>query len=701
MITHVKKRDGRMVPFDKERITEAIFKAAQAVGGTDRLLASQLANTVVEYLETQTTDGIFHVEEIQDAVEKILTETGHYRTTKAYILYREQHKKIRETQNLIMDITQTMDGYLRQKDWRVNENSNIAYSFSGLLMHVGGSVIANYTLHNLYPPEISLAHEHGAFHIHDLSMGIVGYCAGWSLRQLLYEGFNGICGKVESSPARHLDTALGQMINFLGTLQNEWAGAMAFSSFDTYLAPYIRGDNLTYEEVKQRIQQFVFNLNVASRWGGQTPFTNLTLDWVVPEDLAGQQAFIGSTVLDETYGEFQDEMDMINKAFLEVMWEGDMKGRVFTFPIPTYNITEDFDWDTENAGLLFETTAKYGLPYFQNFINSDLCPQDVRAMCCRLQMDLRQLKNKTGGLFGAGESTGSIGVVTLNLARIGYLSKDEAEFFNRVASLMDLAKKSLEIKRKLISRNMENGLLPYTRRYLGTIDRHFSTIGINGMNEALLNFMGVTIATEEGRKFALSLLDFMRKELTQFQEETGNLYNLEATPAEGTSYRFARIDKHLYPSIITAGTDEPYYMNSTQLPVNFTEDIFEALELQEALQRKYSGGTVFHGFLGERLPSGEACKTLVHKIASTFKIPYFTITPTFSICPDHGYISGEVPVCTCGKSTEVYSRVVGYLRPVNNWNRGKREEFKERRPFSMEDDTFSGIASSAAQVSVW
>jgi ribonucleoside-triphosphate reductase len=700
MITHVKKRDGRITDFDQERITEAIFNAAQAVGGNDRTLASQLSEKVAEYLETQIPDRIPHVEEIQDAVEKILTENGHYRTTKAYILYREQHKKIRDTQNLIMDITQTMDGYLRQKDWRVNENSNIAYSFSGLLMHVGGSVIANYTLHNLYPSDISLAHKNGALHIHDLSMGIVGYCAGWSLRQLLYEGFNGVCGKVESGAAKHLDTALGQMINFLGTLQNEWAGAMAFSSFDTYLAPYVWRDHLTYEEVKQRIQQFVFNLNVASRWGGQTPFTNLTCDWVVPEDLQEQNAFVGSTILDDTYAAFQDEMDMINRAFLEVMYEGDMKGRVFTFPIPTYNITEDFDWDTQNAALLFETTAKYGLPYFQNFINSDLSPRDVRAMCCRLQMDLRQLNHKTGGLFGAGESTGSIGVVTLNLARLGYLSRDEDEFFTRVASLMDLAKKSLEIKRKIISRNMENGLLPYTRRYLGTVDRHFSTIGINGMNEALLNFMGSTIASREGRRFALSLLDFMREELTQFQEETGNLYNLEATPAEGTSYRFARIDKQLFPSIITAGTDEPYYMNSTQLPVNYTDDIFEALELQEELQRKYTGGTVFHGFLGERLPSGEACRTLVRKIASTFKIPYFTITPTFSICPDHGYIPGEVAVCTCGKPTEVYSRVVGYLRPVNNWNRGKKEEFTERKSFSVGNEITSTPASTA-QVSAW
>lgn len=697
----MKKRDGRIAAFDQERITEAIFKAAQAVGGSDHELSSRLSSKVVKYLETRTLDGIPHVEEVQDAVEKILTENGHYRTTKAYILYREQHKKIRDTRKLIMDITQTMDGYLRQEDWRVNENSNIAYSFSGLLMHVGGSVIANYTLHNLYPPEVSLAHENGAFHIHDLSMGIVGYCAGWSLRQLLYEGFNGVCGKVESGPAKHLDTALGQMINFLGTLQNEWAGAMAFSSFDTYLAPYVWSDHLTYEDVKQRIQQFVFNLNVASRWGGQTPFTNLTFDWVVPEDLKEQNAFIGNLILDEPYNTFQDEMDMINRAFLEVMYEGDMRGRVFTFPIPTYNITEDFDWDAENAHLLFETTAKYGLPYFQNFINSDLSPRDVRAMCCRLQMDLRELKNKTGGLFGAGESTGSIGVVTLNLARIGYLSKDEDEFIGRVASLMDLAKKSLETKRKLISRNMKNGLLPYTHRYLGTVDRHFSTIGINGMNEALLNFMGVTIASPEGRRFALRLLDFMRDELTQFQEETGNLYNLEATPAEGTSYRFARIDKQLFPSIITAGVEEPYYMNSTQLPVNYTDDIFEALELQEELQRKYSGGTVFHGFLGERLPSGKACKMLVQKIASGFKIPYFTITPTFSICPDHGYIAGEVGVCDCGRPTEVYSRVVGYLRPVKNWNKGKREEFKERKTFLVQDDIISLPVSSTAQAKAW
>ena len=698
-IKKVRKRDGRVVDFDQERITNAIFKAAQAVGGKNRKLSKKLSDKVVRILEEKYPDKIPHVEEVQDVVEKVLTENGHYRTAKAYILYREQHKKIRETRKLIMDIEETMNGYLKQSDWRVNENSNIAYSFSGLLMHAGGSVIANYTLHNVYPPEIAMAHKDGAFHIHDLSMGITGYCAGWSIRQLLLEGFNGVPGKIESAPAKHLDTALGQMINFLGTLQNEWAGAMAFSSFDTYLAPYVRKDNLSYKEVKQRIQQFVFNLNVASRWGGQTPFTNLTLDWTVPEDLATEPALHGGKFLEETYDDYQEEMDIINKAFMEVMYEGDSKGRVFTFPIPTYNITHDFDWNSENADLLFEMTAKYGLPYFQNFINSDLKPGDVRSMCCRLQMDLRELRNKTGGLFGAGESTGSVGVVTLNLPRIGYLAENEDEFFTKLGSLMDLAKNSLEIKRKFVSANIKQGLLPYTKRYLGNLDHHFSTIGLLGMNEALLNFMGVNIASREGRSFALRILDYMREKLKQYQEETGNIYNLEATPAEGTSYRLAKIDKRKFPDMITSGTGgrgqnprqslrEPYYTNSTQLPVNYTDDIFEALELQEELQRKYTGGTVFHGFVGERISSGESCRKLVRRIAYNFRIPYFTITPTFSVCPNHGYISGEVYKCPqCGKETEVYSRVVGYLRPVRNWNNGKREEFKDRKEYK-EDIAF-------------
>ncbi len=681
-IEKVEKRDGRIVDFDRERITDAIFSAAQAVGGDDRELSKKLSGKVVRLLEEKFPDKIPHVEEVQDAVEKVLTENGHYRTAKAYILYREQHKKIRETKKLLMDIEETMGGYLKQSDWRVNENSNIAYSFSGLLMHVGGSVIANYTLHNVYPPEIAMAHKDGAFHIHDLSMGITGYCAGWSIRQLLMEGFNGVPGKIESAPAKHMDTALGQMINFLGTLQNEWAGAMAFSSFDTYLAPYVRKDDLTYRKVKQRIQQFIFSLNVASRWGGQTPFTNLTLDWTVPEDLKGEQAIHGNTFLEEPYDDFQEEMDLINKAFMEVMYEGDYKDRVFTFPIPTYNISHDFDWDSENADHLFEMTAKYGLPYFQNFLNSDLKPGDVRSMCCRLQMDLRDLKNKTGGLFGAGESTGSVGVVTLNLPRIGYLAEDEDEFFRKLGSLMDLAKKSLEIKREAVTANINQRLLPYTKRYLGDLDHHFSTIGLVGMNEALLNFLGVDIVSEEGRAFALNVLDFMREKLKEYQEETGNLYNLEATPAEGTCYRLAKIDKEMFPDIITAGKREPYYTNSTQLPVEHTNDIFEALELQEDLQRKYTGGTVFHGFLGERVSSKESCKKLVQRIAYNFGIPYFTISPTFSVCQDHGYLSGETPICPeCNSETEVYSRVVGYLRPVKNWNKGKKEEFRERQEF--------------------
>ncbi|MEA1993522.1 MAG: ribonucleoside triphosphate reductase [Euryarchaeota archaeon] len=681
-IKKVEKRDGRIVDFDQERITDAIFSAAQSVGGNDRGLSKTLSGKVVCLLEERFPEEVPHVEDVQDAVEKILTENGHYRTTKAYILYREQRKKIRETKKLLMDIEDTMGGYLKQQDWRVNENSNIDYSFSGLLMHVGGSVIANYTLHNVYPPEVAMAHEDGALHIHDLSMGITGYCAGWSIQQLLLEGFNGVPGKVESAPPKHMDTVLGQMINFLGTLQNEWAGAMAFSSFDTYLAPYVRNDELDYRRVKQRIQQFVFNLNVASRWGGQTPFTNLTLDWTVPEDKANEAVLLGGRMQENTYDDYQDEMDMVNKAFLEVMYEGDNKGRVFTFPIPTYNITHDFDWNSKNADYLFETTAKYGLPYFQNFINSDLNPSDVRSMCCRLQMDMRELRNKTGGLFGSGESTGSVGVVTLNLPRIGYMAKNEYEFFAKLGSLMDLAKESLEVKRQAVSSNIENGLLPYTKRYLGNLDHHFSTIGLVGMNEALRNFMGVSIVSEGGRNFALKVLDFMRKKLKEYQEETGNIYNLEATPAEGTSYRLAKIDKEKFPDIVTAGVEEPYYTNSTQLPVDYTDDIFEGLELQEELQRKYTGGTVFHGFVGERITSGESTRKLVRRIAHNFRIPYFTVSPTFSVCPEHGYISGEEPTCPeCNKETEVYSRVVGYLRPVKNWNKGKKEEFKERKEF--------------------
>ncbi len=643
----VQKRNGTIVDFDKSKISDAVFRAAQTVGGKNENIAHDVTNKVIYYIKGKiANDDIPSVEDIQDAVEKVLIEEGHARTAKAYILYRRQHEKFRDTKELFVDINEIMDGYLKQSDWRVNENSNINYSHSGLLLHLAGSVIANYTLNNIYPMEIGDLHKSGDMHIHDLSMGIAGYCAGWSIRQILHEGFNGVPRKVNSKPPKHLNAALWQLINFLGTLQNEWAGAMAFSSFDTYLAPYIKKDNLSYEAVKQMLQGFIFNMNVPTRWGGQTPFSNITLDWVVPNDMKEQKVIIGGKTMDFTYGDCQPELDMMNKAFIEVMCKGDADGRIFTFPIPTYNVTKDFNWDSENANLLFEMTAKYGTPYFQNFINSELDPSDVRSMCCRLQMDMRELRSRGGGLFGAVEMTGSIGVVTINLPRIGFNSKSKEDFLSRIGYLMDRAKDSLEMKRKIVDQNLNSGLLPYTKRYLGHLDNHFSTIGLVGMNEALRNFNGDNITTETGVVFAKEVLEYMRSKLSDFQEETGHIYNLEATPAEGTSYRFARIDKKKFPSIISAGNAEvPYYTNSTQLPVGYTNDIFEALELQDGLQCLYTGGTVLHGFMGEQISSVEACKELVKKIAYNFKLPYFTITPTFSICPEHGYIPGKHHEC--------------------------------------------------------
>lgn len=684
MLERIVKRNGERVPFDREKIEEAIYKAAKAVGGYNRTLARSLTEKVVSSLEDSFEGRVPGVEDIQDIVEKTLIENGHARTAKAYILYRKEQEVLREAEKVLIDVEKTIDGYIGMKDWRVNENSNSGYSFSGLLMHTAGSVIANYTLKKVYTSEIAQAHINGDFHIHDLSMGIAGYCAGWSIKELLWEGFNGVPGKVESGPPRHLHSALMQMVNFLGTMQNEWAGAQAFSSFDTYLAPYVRRDGLSYEEVKQAIQTFVFNLNIASRWGGQTPFTNLTFDWSVPEDMKDQQAVWGGSLIDTPYKDFQKEMDMINRAFLEVMIEGDSKGRIFTFPIPTYNITRDFQWESENAGLLFEMTAKYGIPYFQNFVNSSLKPSDVRSMCCRLQLDLRELKSRTGGLFGSGEKTGSIGVVTINLPRIGYLSRSKAEFFGRLEYLMDLARESLEIKRKVVKKNMENGLLPYSKRYLGTLDGHFNTIGLVGMNEALLNFTGNDIGSPAGREDALEILRFMRNKLADYQEQTGNIYNLEATPAEGTSYRLAKMDKERFPEIITQGQEEPYYTNSSQLPVNYTSDVFTVLDNQNEIQAQYNGGTVVHIFLGETAPGYEAVRELIKKVAYNYKIPYFTISPTFSVCEEHGYVRGKKETCPrCGKEMEVYSRVVGYYRPVKLWNKGKKEEFKERVPFVM------------------
>ncbi len=700
----IRKRDGSIADFDPQKIRNAIRKAMVAVGIREEEPVERASAEVLRLVsEIYGKERMPSVEEVQDIVETALMKLGYFEVAKAYIIYREQHKRLRDAKNLFFNVGEVVNSYMARGDWRVSENANLGYSFSGLLWHATGTVMAHYALSYIYPREVAEAHLSGDFHLHNLSMSIAGYCAGWNLRQLLLEGFNGVPGKVESKPPRHLRTALGQIVNFFGTLQNEWAGAQAFNSFDTFLAPFVRRDGLDYSQVKQAVQEFVFGVNISSRWGGQTPFTNITFDWKVPEDLRDEPAVVCGEVSGEPYGDYQEEMDVINRAFIEILTEGDMSGRVFTFPIPTYNITRDFDWDSENSKLLFEMTAKYGLPYFQNFVNSDLKPSDVRAMCCRLQLNLRELRKKTGGLFGSGESTGSIGVVTINMPRIGYLSKDDGDFFERLDALMELAKSSLEIKRKVVSRNIERGLLPYTKRYLGDLKRHFSTIGLIGMNEACLNFLGTGIASKEGKEFSIRVLKFMREKLLEFQEETGNIYNLEATPGEGASYRLARLDKEKYPDIITAGRDAPYYTNSTHLPVDATDDIFEALRHQEDLQTLYTGGTVFHAFIGERIESGDGCALLVRRIAERFRIPYYTITPTFSICPVHGYLSGEHFECPSRHSEEdlrrygardasgrafvpceVYSRVVGYYRPVQLWNRGKQEEYARRLEYVVQ-----------------
>jgi len=644
-LSQIRKRDGKIVLFNREKIAVAIFKAIKSLGGEDKDLARFLSEKVVKIVESKYDDyNIPNVEHVQDIIERILIEEGHVETAKAYILYREKRRQSRETKNTFLDIEQTMDEYLQRSDWRVNENANVDFSLGGLILYISGKITANYWLNNIYNKDIRTAHSNGDFHIHDLSM-FSGYCAGWSLRQLIVEGFGGVPNRLQTVPAKHFDTIVGQMVNFLGTLQNEWAGAQAFSSFDTYLAPFVRKDKMSYKEVKQQMQRFLFNIATPSRWGTQTPFINTSHDWIIPEDLKNKHAIIGGKEQSYTYGDCQEEANTINRAFIECMTEGDASKRIFTFPIPTYNITREFDWDSENSDLLFEMTAKYGIPYFQNFINSSLKPSDVRSMCCRLQLDLRELRSKTGGLFGAGENTGSIGVVTINMPRIGYLANTEGEFLDRLDYLMNIAKNSLEMKRKVISDKMERGLLPYTKRYLGNLNHHFSTIGLIGMNEACLNLFGETIATKRGRAFSLMTLEFMREKITKFQEETKNIYNLEATPGEGTSYRLAKIDKHKFPDIITAGKNEPYYTNSTLLPVNYTDDVFEALELQDDLQTKYSGGTVMHCFVGERLNDAEATKKLVRKIAYNFRLPYYTITPTFSICPNHGYLEGEHEYC--------------------------------------------------------
>ncbi len=648
MPEHLVKRDGSVKPFDAAKITAAIAKAGKATGEFGEKRAQEMCETLVipkiKSLNLVTPD----IEQVQDAVEHALFDSGYFATLRAYIVYREQRAKSRDAKKSWVNVESSINEYLDQLDWRVNANANQGYSLGGLILNVSGKVVANYWLNYIYTPEIGAAHRNADIHIHDLDM-LSGYCAGWSLRTVLTEGFNGVPGKVEAGAPKHLSSATGQIVNFLGTMQNEWAGAQAFSSFDTYMAPYIRKDHLPYHEVLQCIQELIYNLNVPSRWGTQTPFTNLTFDWTCPEDLKHQHPVIGGEEQPFTYGELQAEMDMINRAYIEVMMKGDAKGRVFTFPIPTYNMTPDFDWDSPNALRLFDMTARYGLPYFQNFINSELKPNMIRSMCCRLQLDLRELLKRGNGLFGSAEQTGSLGVVTVNCARLGYLYKgNEEELYKRLDHLLDLAKQSLEIKRKVIQRHIDQGLFPYTKRYLGTLRNHFSTIGVNGINEMIRNFTGDTddITTDWGHAFAVRFLDHVRERLVQFQAETDHMYNLEATPAEGTTYRFAKEDKKRFPNILQAGTPKnPYYTNSSQLPVGFTDDPFQALEMQEDLQKKYTGGTVLHLYMNEAISSAEACRDLVRRTLTRFRLPYITITPTFSICPKHGYIPGRHDFC--------------------------------------------------------
>jgi anaerobic ribonucleoside-triphosphate reductase len=680
MPQHIVKRDGRIETWSLDRISQAILKSLNASGIKDPLLAKRLAGKVEIKLEGMSSP---EQEMVQDTVEQVLMESRLYHVARRYIVYREKRRQIRSQTETFLDVTETIDSYLNKSDWRVSENANMAHSFQGLMLHLSGSVQARYSLEK-YPEEIRQAHEHGYFHIHDLSFGLAGYCAGWSLRDLLLEGFN-LDGRCSSGPPRHLDAAMGQMVNFLGTLQNEWAGAQAFNNVDTYLAPFVRHDGLSYDEVKQAMQKFVFNLNTTSRWGGQSPFTNLTFDLTPPAHIASEAVILGGVLLDATYGEFTEEMEMLNRAFLEVMLAGDFHGRIFSFPIPTYNITPDFPWESEVGTLLLKLTAKFGAPYFQNFINSDLKPEDVRSMCCRLQMDLRELRKRTGGLFGAGDLTGSIGVVTLNLPKLAYLAQGEEDFLDLVGEYAGLAKDSLEFKRKMVTDNMDKGMFPFSRRYLKNGFRgHFSTIGLLGGHEACLNLLGKGIETEAGIRLMRRTLDHLRTLTAKFQEETGNLYNLEATPAEGTSYRLAKIDKKLYADIQASGNGVPYYTNSTLLPVGHTADIFTALEHQDKLQPLYTGGTVFHSFLGESVPDIDALRTFIVRALSETKIPYISITPTFSVCKDHGYLTGEQATCPrCGQETEVYTRVVGYYRPVKMWNKGKQSEYKDRVEYSQ------------------
>ncbi|CDE94318.1 ribonucleoside triphosphate reductase [Acidaminococcus sp. CAG:542] len=684
----VVKRDGQIVDFDVTKISSAITKAFEALHKNYHpSIINMLALQVTADFDPKIKDNLISVESIQDSVEKVLSDSGYADVAKAYILYRKQREQIRNVNSSLLNYKELVDNYLHVNDWRVKENSTVTYSVGGLILSNSGAITANYWLNEIYDKEVADAHKSAAMHIHDLSM-LTGYCAGWSLKQLIQEGLGGIPGKITSSPASHLSTLCNQMVNFLGIMQNEWAGAQAFSSFDTYLAPFVKKDNLSYKEVKQCVQSFIYGVNTPSRWGTQAPFSNITLDWTVPDDLKDVPAIVGGKEQDFTYGDCKKEMDMVNKAFIENMIEGDANGRGFQYPIPTYSITKDFDWsDTENNRLLFEMTAKYGTPYFSNYINSDMKPSDVRSMCCRLRLDLRELRKKSGGFFGSGESTGSVGVVTINMPRIAYLAKDKDDFYRRLDHMMDIAARSLKTKRTVITKLLDAGLYPYTKRYLGTFKNHFSTIGLIGMNEVGLNanWLRKDLTHPETLEFTKEVLTHMRERLKDYQEQYGDLYNLEATPAESTTYRLAKHDKEQYPDIITANEHgTPYYTNSSHLPVGYTEDLFTALDMEDDLQTLYTSGTVFHAFLGEKLPDWNSAAGLVRKIANNYKLPYFTLSPTYSICREHGYLNGEQYTCPyCGKKTEVYSRITGYYRPVQNWNDGKIQEFKDRKVYDL------------------
>lgn len=702
----VAKRDNSIVDFNLDKIKGAI---SQAFDATNKVYDDQIIELIAlrstANFNSKIKDGVIHVEDIQDGVEIALIQSGYVDVAKAYITYRKQHENIRQMTATELDFKKTVDNYLNINDWRVKENSTVTYSVGGLILSNSGAITANYWLSQVYDQEIADAHRNADFHIHDLSM-LTGYCAGWSLKQLLLEGLGGVTGKITSSPAGHLSTLCNQMVNFLGIMQNEWAGAQAFSSFDTYLAPFVKIDNLTYKQVKQCLQSFIFGVNTPSRWGTQAPFTNITLDWVVPNDMAELNAIVGGKECNFKYKDCVKEMAMINKAFIEIMIEGDANGRGFQYPIPTYSITKDFDWsDTENNRLLFEMTAKYGTPYFSNYINSDMQPSDVRSMCCRLRLDLRELRKKSGGFFGSGESTGSVGVVTINMPRIAYLATDEKDFYTRLEKLMNIAARSLKIKRNFISKLLDAGLYPYTKRYLGTFNNHFSTIGLVGMNEACLNarWLRKDLTHKEAQDFTVDVLNFMRNKLSDYQVQYGDLYNLEATPAESTAYRLAKHDKKRYPDIITAGDNDedkvPYYTNSSHLPVGYTDDIFKALDIEDRFQTLYTSGTVFHTFLGQKLPDWKSCMNLVRKIAENYKLPYFTMSPTYSVCKEHGYLKGEQWVCPhCGKPTEVYSRITGYYRPLQNWNDGKAQEFEDRKEYVLGNSVLKAKEGCACEL---